>query len=61
MPIYEYRCKECEEVFSQLRMVSNSDSDIKCVKCGADEVERIISSFSTNASSSCTPAGSGFS
>ncbi len=57
MPIYEYRCKHCGEVFELLRRSGDSDEDIRCEKCGRPEVERLFSAFATG-SSSYTSSGS---
>ncbi len=44
MPIYEYKCKNCDEIFEEL-VVSNStpDSKISCPKCGKNKAEKLIS------------------
>ena len=44
MPIYEYRCKSCDNRFEYL--VMGSEESISCPKCSAQEVERLISTFS---------------
>jgi putative FmdB family regulatory protein len=59
MPIYEYRCKDCETVFETF-VSSISDADkVVCKKCGKKNVEKQISSFSSRLSSgsSSAPAG----
>ncbi len=43
MPIYEFRCRKCEDEFEEL--VFGSDGDVACPKCGATAVERKMSSF----------------
>ena len=48
MPIYEYRCKECDAKFELLRSASASDADLKCEYCGAPRVERMFSAFATS-------------
>lgn len=45
MPIYEYRCEECEDQFEELLLGSEPDPDT-CPKCGAEAVRRVISSTS---------------
>lgn len=42
MPIYEYRCGECEQVFEALQRVADEPLDT-CRRCGGP-AERIISS-----------------
>lgn len=44
MPIYEYRCKECDHIFELLESFS-SDPVKRCVECGG-EAERVISQSS---------------
>jgi putative FmdB family regulatory protein len=44
MPIYEYRCSQCEERFETL--VARSDPAApRCPRCGAGEIERLPSTF----------------
>lgn len=45
MPIYEYRCVQCDERFEEL--VQASAEPPPCGKCGSPEVVRIYSSFVT--------------
>ncbi len=41
MPIYEYRCKQCNRIIEVLQKI-NSKPLTKCLECGG-EVEKIIS------------------
>lgn len=46
MPIYEYRCLECGEVFSHLFLRStDAVGQTQCSACGSDQTRRLISSF----------------
>jgi len=45
MPIYEFRCAECDHVFESWQKVSDPNPD-KCPSCGASKVEKLISSTS---------------
>ncbi|MBW1713977.1 MAG: zinc ribbon domain-containing protein [Deltaproteobacteria bacterium] len=55
MPIYEYRCQNCNHKFEEL--VLSGSKEVKCPKCGQDKVRRQMSAFSC-----CAPAGgAGFS
>ncbi|MFO0752288.1 MAG: zinc ribbon domain-containing protein [Thermodesulfovibrionales bacterium] len=54
MPIYEYSCKKCNEVFSVFQSMNAGEKDTKCPKCGSSDVVKKISSFSC-----CSPAGGG--
>lgn len=54
MPIYEYECKDCGERFELHRKTTDSDSEIRCPKCGKKQPRRILSTFaSTSSSESC--------
>jgi putative FmdB family regulatory protein len=45
MPIYEYKCRKCGEKFEEYRGVYESDTEVRCPKCGSQDTERQISSF----------------
>jgi len=60
MPIYEYKCLECNKVFEVLSTSSSeSGEEIKCTKCGATKVRKTISAagFRINSGSSSIPSG----
>ena len=44
MPIYEFKCNKCNDVFELLMMKSDDDNIAKCPGCGSEEFERIMSS-----------------
>jgi len=44
MPIYEFRCLTCKELFEFLQMGSSDEVETKCPKCGAETFERVMSS-----------------
>lgn len=46
MPIYEYFCKNCSEIFSLLQWNSSPKRDIRCPKCSSKDVQKKLSSFS---------------
>ncbi|TYB95059.1 MAG: zinc ribbon domain-containing protein [Kosmotoga sp.] len=62
MPIFEYKCQSCGQEFSKL--VFNSSEEIKCPECGATDVKKKLSAFSSSfGDTSSTPScgtGSGF-
>jgi putative FmdB family regulatory protein len=59
MPIYEYRCKDCEKVFETF-VSSISDADtVVCKKCESKNVVKQISSFSSRMSGSTSGAPAG--
>jgi len=45
MPIYEYRCGTCGEVFEVIRSITN-EAPAPCKSCGGEETERLISQSS---------------
>ncbi len=59
MPVYEYECQKCGERFELRRSMSDTDQDIKCLKCGAENPRRIFSTFATaSGGGSCAPGAS---
>jgi putative FmdB family regulatory protein len=46
MPLYEYRCEACGEMFGKLQKMGAPEGEVCCPKCGAGEVKRQISSCS---------------
>ena len=46
MPIYEYHCLECDEVFSRLFLRSiDTGALVPCSACGSEQTQRLISSL----------------
>ena len=59
MPIYEFKCMECEEVFEVLCVNSDDTVTMECKKCQSPNIERIMSSTNfAMGSSSGGPGGS---
>ncbi|UCG52227.1 MAG: zinc ribbon domain-containing protein [Candidatus Latescibacterota bacterium] len=44
MPLYEYKCENCQGVFSELRSMSEREAPITCPDCGG-EGKIIFSTF----------------
>ena len=44
MPIFEYRCDNCQEEFEQI--VFSSKAKVKCPKCQGGKVSKKVSAFS---------------
>ena len=42
MPIYEYKCKQCEDIFEYFH-VSKEDNNVACPKCNSKEVTKVMS------------------
>ncbi|PWB73164.1 MAG: zinc ribbon domain-containing protein [Holophagae bacterium] len=67
MPIYEYRCQGCDQLFQKLQSVSAGTKGITCPSCGSPRVERQLSVFASTSragaaatpASGCAPAGGG--
>jgi len=61
MPIYEFRCAECDHQFSLLLPMSQSNAEHACPRCQSPSARRLISSFAALGSSSggaeCGPVG----
>ena len=58
MPIYEYRCEDCEKPFEKL--VRAFREEVACPACGSGEVERLLSTFAMSGlSTSFTLRGRG--
>lgn len=49
MPIFEYRCKKCGHRMEFLEKARSSGKH-KCEKCGSNELDKIISTFSAGVS-----------
>jgi putative FmdB family regulatory protein len=63
MPIYEYRCEECDEKFELFVRSIAKQTSSACPKCGSQRVRKDISLFGVGGTSggskmsavSCTP------
>jgi putative FmdB family regulatory protein len=57
LPIYEFKCMQCEEFIEILVMNSDEKVELVCPKCKGEELERVLSS--TNYSMNDAPASQG--
>jgi len=59
MPIYDYRCNNCSNLFEVLVTSSASTDEIICTKCKSKNIKKTISagSYRLATRSSTTPAG----
>ncbi len=55
MPIYEYRCRECNKVFEVLTLSSSDPGIGGCPACGSKEADKLVSAGSLRVGSG--PAG----
>lgn len=47
MPLYDYVCYTCGNSFEKLRRMSDDDRDVRCPECDSENIERMLSTFST--------------
>ncbi len=47
MPIYEFVCKPCDEVFEVLFRSAGERKKVICPRCGGDDVSKKLSLFGT--------------
>ncbi len=48
MPIFEYRCNQCQNEFNQLFLNRREVKNVKCKYCGSHDLKKLISSFSVH-------------
>jgi putative FmdB family regulatory protein len=64
MPIFEYKCSECESKFEILTK-SNDDHKVSCPECDSSKTKKLFSAFSASTGSvnypdnSCTTGNCG--
>jgi putative FmdB family regulatory protein len=47
MPIFEYRCDDCRRRFSLLVGVVAGATEMRCPRCGGEQIQKLISRFSS--------------
>lgn len=52
MPVFEYRCKECNTKFDVLHKSYNNQEEVVCPKCKSKDNKKLLSSFSASVSGS---------
>lgn len=61
MPLYEYRCDDCDHRFEVLQSLNAGTEELLCPKCGGEALEKLFSTFAANAqgpgSERMAPAG----
>jgi putative FmdB family regulatory protein len=48
MPIYEYRCNQCDREFSELFLNPREISKVRCKYCQSQNLTKLVSSFSVH-------------
>ncbi|MCD6137697.1 MAG: zinc ribbon domain-containing protein [Deltaproteobacteria bacterium] len=43
MPIYEFRCVKCNQIFELLKVNDGDDVEMRCPHCGSEDFERVLS------------------
>ncbi|MFH1034717.1 MAG: zinc ribbon domain-containing protein [Pseudomonadota bacterium] len=43
MPIYEFRCEKCQQVFEHLALSASQPAELCCPSCGGEELSRVLS------------------
>jgi putative FmdB family regulatory protein len=51
MPIFEYRCKKCNNKFEVLHKSSSNLQEVICPSCNSTENQKLFSSFASTGSS----------
>ena len=46
MPIFEYKCKQCNSKFEVLHKSSLNQEEVSCPKCNSIENQKLLSTFS---------------
>lgn len=59
MPIYEFRCQSCQEVFEHLAITSGEIVELKCPSCGGSDLTRVMSTCSSVVSGSASAPSAG--
>jgi putative FmdB family regulatory protein len=44
MPIYEFKCMNCNEFIEILILNKSQEVEMRCPKCSSEELERVLSS-----------------
>lgn len=51
MPIYEYKCNQCDHVFEEFQSMGAGNDSVKCPNCGTPKPERLFSAFASSGGS----------
>ncbi len=56
MPLYEYRCEECDHNFEILQRLGDGSNGLSCPSCGEERLAKQFSTFAANAPQGATAA-----
>ena len=45
MPVYEYKCEKCGQIFEKLIRNQTQKDNVTCGKCGSRKIEKLVSGF----------------
>ncbi len=54
MPMYEYKCTKCGNLFNKLIWSPSDEKDLKCPRCDAKKPERQVSQVGGTSGSGCS-------
>ena len=57
MPLYEYRCRGCDERFEVLQRLGAGADEVLCPRCGEPEPQRVLSTFAAGGTRAGASAG----
>ena len=57
MPIFEFKCKKCKNIFEELIYSSAEEKKLVCPQCGSKKTEKLMSVFA-GSKSSCSSCAS---
>jgi len=58
MPIFEYKCKNCGKKFETLITSKEAEESLKCINCGSDNLEKLLSASFVSVKGESHSAGS---
>lgn len=59
MPMYEYRCRDCGRRFEVLQRMGAGAEGVECPACGAENAEKLLSTFAASIAASSGPSCAG--
>jgi len=58
MPLFEYKCEICKNIFEELIFTKNDEKELCCPKCKSKDVHKLISLFGVAGTEKKVSAGS---